>query len=109
MLDIIIQFNFYNYLHYNDYFNLLNTCKYYYNYYYKLEDEEIFFNYILTSRFSNKFTIIVKPIIISYKDCFNRICKFEKILKNLGHELWEEDIYYLFWNIKYKLNKYYID
>lgn len=35
MLDIIIQLNFYNYLHYNDYFNLLNTSKYYY----KLENE----------------------------------------------------------------------
>lgn len=103
-MDYIFNLNFYNYLHYNDYINLLKVTNYYYTYYYKLLNKECFYQQLLSVRFSNKFTTIVKPIIISYQDCFYRVKRFEYILKEMGYNLWEEDIYYLFWNIKYKLD-----
>ena len=104
-MDYIFNLNYYNYLHYNDYLNLIKTSKYYYTYYYKLLNKENFYKQLLIARFSEKFTKIVKPIIVSYQDCFYRVYKFEYILKNIGHELWEEDVYYLFWNIKFKLEQ----
>ena len=104
-MDYIISLNFYNYLHYNDYINLLKASKLYYTYYYKLLNKECFYKQLLIVRFSEMFTKTVKPIIISYQDCFYRVQRFESILKKLGHELWEEDVYYLFWNIKFKLER----
>lgn len=104
-MDYIINLNFYEYLHYSDYINLTKISKYYFTYFYKLINKECFYKQLLIARFSYKFIKTVTPIIISYQDCFYRVQRFETILKNLGHELWEEDVYYIFWNIKYKLQR----
>ena len=53
-MDYIISLNFYNYLHYNDYINLLKTSKFYYIYYYKLLNKEFFYKQLLIVRFSRK-------------------------------------------------------
>ena len=94
-MDIVIQFNFYEYLNYFDYTNLLLTSKkFYYNICYK--NDNIYKKY-LENKFSKQFVIKAKPIIISYYDCFLRIINFEKILSSYHHDLWDEQTYYAFW------------
>jgi hypothetical protein len=94
-MDIIIQLNFYEYLDYFDYTNLLITSK---NFYYNknFKNDNIYKKY-LENKFSKQFVIKAKPIIISYYDCFLRIINFEKILLSYDYELWDEQIYYAFW------------
>lgn len=100
-MDYILQLNFYNYLNYFDYTNLLSCCKnYYYNNCYNCDD---IYKIFLIKKFSYNFVDIVRPIIISYYDCFLRIVIFENRFKKMGYELWKEDIYYLFWKCKYQL------
>ena len=100
-MDYILQLNFYNYLNYFDYTNLLCCSKnYYYNKYYNCDN--IYREYLI-KKFSNNFVEIVKPIIICYYDCFLRIIIFENTISKMGYELWNEDIYYLFWKCKYDL------
>lgn len=100
-MDYIIELNFYNYLNYFDYTNLLCVCKKYYNNI-LLNHDNIYKEY-LVKKFSVNFVEIVYPIIISYYDCFKRIVNFENTIQKMGYELWEEDIYYLFWKVKYQL------
>tara|TARA_B110001450_G_scaffold221352_1_gene217341 strand:- start:19371 stop:19673 length:303 start_codon:yes stop_codon:yes gene_type:complete len=98
-MDVLIQLNFYTYLKLNDYINLLLTNKIYYNNY----NNDSIYKYYLKRKFSENFIEKAKPIIISYYDCFHRISIFENIVIKEGFELWEEDIYYLFWKVKYRL------
>ena len=65
-MDYIIELNFYNYLNYFDYTNLLCVCKKYYNNLF-LQHDNIYKEYLI-KKFSSNFVIIVKPIIISYFD-----------------------------------------
>ena len=96
-MDIIIQFNFNEYLNYYDYTKLLLTCReFYYNKYY---NSDIIYKKYLENKFSKEFVIKAKPIIISYYDCFLRIINFEKYIISLNGELWDEKIYYAFWKI----------
>lgn len=97
-MDYIIQLNFYNYLDYKDYRNLLQTNKkYYYNSNY---NNDLIYKYYLLNKFSDKFIEMAKSIIISYYDCLVRIETFENTLKNLGYELWKEDVYFMYWKAK---------
>ena len=100
-IDYIIQLNFYEYLNYLDYFKLLRTSKiFYYDNSYKSDN---IYKYYLENKFSKQFVINAKPIIISYFDCFIRINNFEKIIKSLNYDLWDENVYFAFWNsIKYR-------
>ena len=59
------------------------------------------YKYYLERKFSKLFTETASLIIISYRDCFIRINIFENIMKDNGYELWDENIYYLFWKGKY--------
>ena len=56
---------------------------------------------LLIKKFSSNFINNAKSIIISWKDCYNRIKKFEKILNNNNYKLWNENDYIGFW----KFNK----
>jgi len=94
-MDIIINFNFYKYCDFTSYSNLLLTCKYYY--YDNIINNDIIYKYYLQNKFSNKFINISNSFIISYYDCFTKIMNFEKLAISIDSELWEEDIYYLFW------------
>ena len=95
-MDVLIQLNFYTYLQYYDYINLLLTNK---NFFYTFNWDSIY-KYYLEQKFSKNFCMQAKPIINSYYDCFKRIIVFEKWIKKLGYQLWEEDIYYIFWKTK---------
>lgn len=98
LIDYVIQLNFYNYL-YNlkDYINLILINKLSYKNY----NYDIIYKYYLERKFSKFFTESASLIVISYRDCFIRINIFENIMKDNGYELWDENIYYLFWKGKY--------
>ncbi len=66
-----------------------------------LIDYVIIYKYYLERKFSKLFTETASLIIISYRDCYIRINIFENIMKGNGFELWDENIYYLFWKGKY--------
>ena len=98
MLEIIIDLNFYEYLiNIEDYLTLIQVSRFLYLYY----NNDYIYRYFLEKKFSTLFTDTASLIIISYKDCFIRIKIFETILKKNGYELWDENIYYLFWKNKY--------
>ena len=66
-MDYIIQLNYYNLLHYNDYINLLQTTK---KFYYNIDyNNDLIYKYYLEKKFSIDFTIKALPIIYSYYDC----------------------------------------
>lgn len=97
-MDIIIQYNYYNYLDYIDYISLLLTNKtFYYN---SVYSNDFIYKFYLQKKFSQRFIVLSRPIIMSYKDCFYRIVTFEKRLINLGYKIWEEDTYYMYWKMK---------
>ena len=107
-MDYLIQLNFYNYLDYFNYTRLLLTCKNFYKN--NINHHDNIYKHYLKKKISNNFIKFVKPIIISYYDCFLRIVNFEKTISKMGYKLWEEDVYYLFWKCKYELvidNKFY--
>ena len=94
-MDYIIQLNYYNYLHYNDYINLLQTTK---KFYYNIDyNNDLIYKYYLEIKFSVDFTINALPIIYSYYDCLLRIVMFENTLQKLGYRIWEEDSYFAYW------------
>ena len=97
-MDNIIQFNYYNYLPYYDYINLLMTSKkfYYSNDY----NHDYIYRYYVIKKFSNKFADKALPIIYSYYDFLLRIVNFENSLLKVGYPLWEEDLYYAYWKSK---------
>ena len=97
MIDIITQIDFYNYVNDEDYIKLLSTNKEYYN---LLSDDNIF-KLILCSKFSKKFVNEAKQIIITWRDCYIRIKRFEYLIIKYSSNLWSEEQYILFWKFKY--------
>lgn len=98
MLELIIDLNYYEYLKdLYEYLNLIKTSKFLYLNY----NKDYIYKFFLEKKFSSLFTKTANQIIISYKDCYIRIIIFENILKKNGYELWDENIYYLFWKNKY--------
>ena len=96
-MDIITQINFYDYVNDKDYINLLSTNKEYY----KLLDDNTY-KLILYSKFSQNFVDKAKQIIISWKDCYKRIIRFEYLIVKYSCDLWCEDEYFEFWKLKYR-------
>jgi len=96
-MNIITQINFYNYVNDEDYINLLSTNKEYYK---LLNDDS--YRLILKKKFSKKFVDKAKQIIISWKDCYFRIKRFEDLIVKYSCDLWCEDDYFAFWKFKYK-------
>jgi|TARA_B110000967_G_C18869653_1_gene554675 hypothetical protein len=97
-MDSIIQLNYYNYLPYNDYINLLLTNrKYYYSNDY---NHDYIYRYYVIKKFTNKFAEDALSIIYSYYDFLLRIVIFENCLLKVGYPLWEEDLYYAYWKAK---------
>ena len=104
-MDYVIQLNYYNYLDYRDYIHLLSTNKEYY--YSPRYNNDLIYKFYLVNKFSEKFVYVVNPIIISYYDCLVRIINFENWVKQIGYDVWDEDIYYIFWKAKKcKINSY---
>ena len=98
MINIITQIDFYNYVNDVDYINLLSINKEYY----KLLLDDNIYKLILYSKFSKKFIDNAKEIIISWKDCYLRIKKFEDLIVNYSYDLWCEEEYFAFWKFKYR-------
>lgn len=97
-MDSIIQLNYYNYLHYNDYINLLKTSK---KYYYNIDyNHDNIYKYYVIRKFSYKFAEDALPIIYSYYNFLLKIVMFENSLLKMGYPLWEEDLYYAYWKAK---------
>ena len=97
-METLIQLNFYNYLCYKDYINLLTTTK---NFYYNEDyNDDNIYKYYIINKFSNKFAEDALPIIYSYYQFLLRIVLFEKTLAKLGYPLWDEDLYYAYWKSK---------
>ena len=92
-MDIITQIDFYNYINDIDYINLLSTNKDYY----KLLLDDNTYRLILYSKFSEKFVDNAKQIIISWKDCYKKIKRFEYLIIKYSHDLWCEEDYFAFW------------
>ena len=99
-MDIIFTLNFYNYLN-DNYINLLCINKHYY----KLLDDNIY-KLILSKKFSNNFIDKVKLIIITWKDCYIRIKKFEYLTLKYSYNIWSEEDYFCYWKCKYKNLEY---
>ena len=98
LIDYIIQLNFYTYIDsIKDYINFISINKNIYENY----NYDIVYKCYLERKFSKLFTETASLIIISYKDCCIRIKYFENMLKESGYQLWDENIYYLFWKCKY--------
>lgn len=97
-MDIITQVDFYNYVNDEDYINLLSTNKEYH----ELLLDDNTYKLILYSKFSKKFVDKAKQIIISWKDCYKRIKRFEDLIVKYSCDLWCEDDYFAFWKFKYK-------
>lgn len=100
IIDYLVMMNFYNYINYFDYTNLLLTSKKFYKDYIFANNDNIY-RYYLIIKFSNNFVDHAKKFIISYYDCFYRIVNFEKMITNENLELWDEKTYLAFWKIKY--------
>lgn len=97
-MDIIIQIDFYNYVNDEDYINLISINKEYYN---LLLDDNTY-KLILCSKFSKNFVDKAKQIIISWKDCYKRIKRFENLIVKYSCDLWCEEEYFAFWKLKYR-------
>ena len=94
-MEYIIQLNYYNYLDYNDYINLLRTTKHFY--FNKDYNTDLIYKYYVVKKFSNKFADNALPIIYSYYNFLLRIVLFENTLSKFGYPLWKEDLYYAYW------------
>lgn len=99
-MDIIIQFNFYEYLDINSYINLLCSSKYNYYYY----NYDIIYKYYLEEIFSKNFVENLKFVMINYRDSYKRICIFNNLCRCYNYPKWDESIYYSFWKFKYNYN-----
>ena len=100
MIDNIISLNFYNYLKEDDYLSLFKTRKEFYS----LLDDNIY-RILLINKFSTDFVKDVRPIIISWKDCYTRIKIFENTLDKMDCPRWNYCDYNVYWNyIKKKRN-----
>jgi hypothetical protein len=97
-MDIITQVDFYNYVNDEDYINLLSTNKDYH----KLLLDDNTYRLILYSKFSYNFVDKAKQIIISWKDCYKRIKRFEDLAIKYSTNLWCEEDYFAFWKLKYR-------
>ena len=76
-LFTIFTLNFYDYLFDKYFINLCNTCKELSN----LLDETLYYN-LLLRKFSKKFVLNARSIIISWKNCYSLIIQFElKVMK----------------------------
>lgn len=103
MIYNIISLNFYNYLKDDDYFSLFKTRKEFYS----LLDDNIY-RILLINKFSTDFVKDVRPIIISWKDCYTRIKIFENTLDKMDCPRWNHYDYNVYWNyIKKKRNLIY--
>ena len=98
MMDIITQVDFYNYVSDEDYINLLSTNKDYH----KLLLDDNTYRLILYSKFSKNFVDKAKQIIISWKDCYKRIKRYEDLIVKYSCDLWCEEEYFAFWKFKYR-------
>ena len=101
-MDIIIQVDFYNYINDEDYINLLSTNKEYN----KLLLDDNTYKLILYSKFSKNFVDKAKQIIISWKDCYKKIKRFEHLSIKYSYDLWLEEEYFAFWKFKYRPIRY---
>lgn len=100
MIDNIVSLNLYNYLKDDDYLSLFKTRKEFYS----LLDDNIY-RILLTNKFSVDFVKDVRPIIISWKDCYTRIKIFESTIDKMYYPRWNHNDYNLYWNyIKKKRN-----
>ena len=103
MVDKIISLNLYNYLKDDDYLSLFKTRKEFYS----LLDDNIY-RILLINKFSVDFVKDVRPIIISWKDCYTRIKIFENTLDKMDCPQWNHYDYNVYWNyIKKKRNLIY--
>lgn len=93
-MDYIIQLNYYNYLTYYEYINLLLTCKcYYYN---KVFNSDLVYKYYVKNKFTNEFFINSLGDILSFRDFFCRITIFENVLKKYGYEIYDYESFYVY-------------
>ena len=93
MIDNIVSLNLYNYLKDDDYLSLFKTRKEFYS----LLDDNIY-RILLTNKFSVDFVKDVRPIIISWKDCYTRIKIFESTIDKMYYPRWNHNDYNLYWN-----------
>ena len=91
-LFTIFSLNFYDYLFDPYFINMCNTRKELNS----LLDETVYYN-LLLRKFSEKFVTKAKPIIISWKDCYSRIIKFELLVIKYNYDLWTENDYFKYW------------
>jgi hypothetical protein len=98
MMDIITHIDFYNYVNDKDYINILCTNKEYN----KLLLDDNTYRLILYSKFSKKFVNEAKKIIISWKDCYFKIKRFEYLTIKYSANLLYEEEYFSFWKFKYR-------
>lgn len=105
IMDYIIQLNYYNYLSFKEYTQLLLTNKkYYYNNIFN--NDKIYKNYLI-NKFSSDFVTVLRqniisyyliyPRILSYKECLSRIVMFENNLIKNNIKAWDEEAYYSHW------------
>lgn len=95
-MNIITQVDFYNYVNDKDYINLLSTN----NEYHKILLDDNTYKLILYSKFSKEFVDKAKHIIISWKDCYIRIKRFENLTIKYSCDLWLEEEYFAYWKLK---------
>ena len=70
--------------------------------YHKLLLDDNTYKLILYSKFSKKFVDKAKQIIISWKDCYRRIKRFEDLIVKYSCDLWCEEEFFAFWKFKYR-------
>jgi len=97
-MNIITQVDFYNYVNDEYYINLLSINKEYH----KLLLDDNTYRLILYSKFSKNFVDNAKQIIISWKDCYKRIKRFEDSVVKYSCDLWCEEEYIAFWKFQYR-------
>lgn len=110
IIDYILELNYYTYLKCIGYINLLLTCKkFYYN---KLYNNDMIYKWYLHEKYSKKFIILAKkiilyqylfiPKIINYRELYIKFFIFEKNLSIIGIVNWDENSYYNHWkNLNY--------
>jgi hypothetical protein len=84
-MDYLLQLNYYNYLMYNDYINLIMTKKEFYK---NIQiNNDFIYRYYLYKKYTEEFIKMTFIDIISYKDSFINIIVFENVLNKYGYEL----------------------
>ena len=84
-MDYLLQLNYYNYLMYNDYINLIMTKKEFYK---NIEiNNDFIYRYYLYKKFTEEFIKTTLFNVVSYKDSFIKIIIFENVLNKYGYEI----------------------